>query len=111
MLSAAKHLQYLLENKQMQILRFAQDDSIDEFFRSRFSPADTAVPTVCSSRALQSLRPQAAQGPGHGNNQKEHVTAGLKPRSSKPVVRNPGLGPRTSDPGSRTCFHAAGKNR
>ena len=31
MLSAAKHLQYLLENKQMQILRFAQDDKSGGF--------------------------------------------------------------------------------
>jgi len=34
MLSEAKHLQYLRENKQMQILRFAQDDSRPDFFRS-----------------------------------------------------------------------------
>jgi len=33
-LSGAKHLQYLVENKQMQILRFPQDDSRGEFFRS-----------------------------------------------------------------------------
>jgi hypothetical protein len=32
MLSAAKHLQYLVENEQMQILRFAQDDSPAGFF-------------------------------------------------------------------------------
>ena len=32
MLSGAKHLQYLLENKQMQILRSAQDDSPFESF-------------------------------------------------------------------------------
>ena len=38
MLSGAKHLQYLPENKQMQILRFAQDDSHGGFFRSLFSP-------------------------------------------------------------------------
>ena len=59
MLSAAKHLQYLLENKPMQILRFAQDDSIDEFSRSLFSPAETAAPTLCSSRTPRSLRLQA----------------------------------------------------
>ncbi len=35
MLSAAKHLQFLLEYKQMQILRFAQDDMPDDFFPSR----------------------------------------------------------------------------
>jgi hypothetical protein len=34
MLSEAKHLKYLLETKQMQILRFAQDDSPGEFSRS-----------------------------------------------------------------------------
>ena len=34
MLSEAKHLQYVAENKQMQILRFAQDDSWEGFFRS-----------------------------------------------------------------------------
>jgi len=31
MLSEAKHLQYLLDGKQMQILRFAQDDSPGTF--------------------------------------------------------------------------------
>ena len=34
LLSVAKHLQYLFENKQMQILRSAQDDSPVGFFRS-----------------------------------------------------------------------------
>ena len=34
MLSGAKHLQFLLENRQMQILRFAQDDRRGDFFRS-----------------------------------------------------------------------------
>ena len=34
MLSGAKHLQYRLENKQIQILRFAQDDSCGDFFFS-----------------------------------------------------------------------------
>jgi hypothetical protein len=34
MLSEAKHLQYLHENDQMQILRFAQDDSPRDFLRS-----------------------------------------------------------------------------
>jgi len=33
-LSGAKDLQFLLENKQMQILRFAQDDSRGDFLRS-----------------------------------------------------------------------------
>jgi hypothetical protein len=32
MLSAANHLQYLLEKKSMQILRFAQDDRVGAFF-------------------------------------------------------------------------------
>jgi hypothetical protein len=31
MLSGAKHLQYLLKNEQMQILRFAQDDNAGTF--------------------------------------------------------------------------------
>ncbi|SPE22148.1 hypothetical protein SBA2_10086 [Acidobacteriia bacterium SbA2] len=34
MLSGAKHLQYILEKKQMQILRFARDDRPGDFFRS-----------------------------------------------------------------------------
>jgi hypothetical protein len=34
MLSEAKHLQFLLGNEQMQILRFAQDDIPGHFFRS-----------------------------------------------------------------------------
>jgi len=33
MLSEAKHLQCFLEYKQMPILRFAQDDSLEDFFR------------------------------------------------------------------------------
>jgi hypothetical protein len=37
-LSAAKHLQYLLENKSMQILRCAQDDRVGAFFRILLSP-------------------------------------------------------------------------
>jgi hypothetical protein len=32
MLSAAKHPQYVLENKPIQILRFAQDDRVVAFF-------------------------------------------------------------------------------
>jgi len=55
-----------------------------------FSPAEIAVPALCSSRDPRSLQPQAARVAGHGNNQKDLVTAGLKPRPSKPVVRNPG---------------------
>jgi len=38
MLSGAKHLHYLLENQQMQILRCAQDDSHGDVVRSVFSP-------------------------------------------------------------------------
>jgi hypothetical protein len=34
MLSGGKHLQYLLENKHLQILRCAQDDSAGDFSRS-----------------------------------------------------------------------------
>ena len=34
MLSGAKHLQYLVQNNQMQILRFAQDDRPGVFPRS-----------------------------------------------------------------------------
>ncbi len=39
MLSGAKHLQCLLENKQMQILRCAQDDRPGDFFRSLLVPS------------------------------------------------------------------------
>jgi hypothetical protein len=55
-----------------------------------FSPAEIAAPALCLSRDPRSLQPQAARVAGHGNNQKGLVTAGLKPRPSKPVVRNPG---------------------
>jgi hypothetical protein len=34
MLSEAKHLHFLIENKQLQILRFAQDDSTEGYFGS-----------------------------------------------------------------------------
>ena len=34
MLSTAKHLQYLIDYKQIQTLRCAQDDSAEGFFRS-----------------------------------------------------------------------------
>jgi len=34
MVSEAKHLQYLFEDKQMQVLRFAQDDNFEDSFRS-----------------------------------------------------------------------------
>jgi hypothetical protein len=55
-----------------------------------FSPAETAAPALCSSRAPHSLRPQAVGGAGLGNNSDGPVTAGLKPRPSEPVVRNAG---------------------
>jgi len=41
MLSEAKHLQYLAESKQMQILRFAQDDGWGGFFRRLPAPGTT----------------------------------------------------------------------
>ena len=34
-----------------------------------FSPAEIAAPALCCSRAPRSLRPQAARGTGHWNNQ------------------------------------------
>jgi hypothetical protein len=40
MLSEAKHLQYPLENYQMQILRFAQDDSARGSFRGLLASAN-----------------------------------------------------------------------
>jgi hypothetical protein len=48
MLSGAKHLQYLPENNQMQILRSAQDDSPGDFFRSLpvLHPSDTVFPQI-----------------------------------------------------------------
>ena len=55
-----------------------------------FSPAEIAAPAFCWSRAPRSLQPQAARGTGHRNDQEGLVTAGLKPRPSKPVVRNAG---------------------
>ena len=54
-----------------------------------FSPAEIAAPALCLSRAPRRLRPQAARSASHGNNQKNLLTAGLKPRPSNPVVRNP----------------------
>jgi len=38
MLSEAKHLQYLVENMQMQILRCDQDDSRGDFSAAREAP-------------------------------------------------------------------------
>jgi len=49
MLSAAKHLQYLLENKQMQILRSAQDDSQGDFFRNLQSAPDAGGSRIASN--------------------------------------------------------------
>src|SRR5271157_897985 len=43
---------YLPENAQGQILRFAQNDSFEAFFRSLFSPAD-AAPSLGSGQALK----------------------------------------------------------
>jgi hypothetical protein len=66
MLSAAKHLQYLLENWQMQILRFAQDDIAGEFFSillnvsSRDSHLSPLIPVRIASQGLLPTIP----GPG-----------------------------------------------
>jgi hypothetical protein len=43
MLSGAKHLQYLLENKQLQILRSAQDDSAPGFFCNLLESRESKV--------------------------------------------------------------------
>ena len=53
-----------------------------------FSPAEIAAPALCRSRAPRSLQPQAARGAGRWNNQEGLVTAGLKPRPSRPAVTN-----------------------
>jgi len=51
MLRGAQHLQYLRENKQMQILRFAQDDSRGHFFRGLLVPtAFCLLPTFSGER-------------------------------------------------------------
>ena len=55
-----------------------------------FSPAEIAAPTPCLSRAPRSLRLQAARGAENRDMQEGLVTAGLKPRPSISVVRNPG---------------------
>ena len=55
-----------------------------------FSPAEITAPALYSSRTPRSLRLQAARGAGLGNNQHGLATAGLKPRPSRVVVRNPG---------------------
>jgi hypothetical protein len=85
-----RRISHCLEDAQSEILRCAQDDSIVGFFRSLFSPAKIAAPALYSSRTPRSLRLRAARGAGHKNNQNRLVTAGLKPRPSKIVVRNPG---------------------
>ena len=61
-----------------------------QFFRSLFSSAEIAALARYSPRTPRSLRPQAARGAGLGNNQDGLATAGLKPRPSRVVVRNPG---------------------
>ena len=43
MLSGAKHLQYLLEKKQLQILRSAQDDSAPGFFCNLLESRESKV--------------------------------------------------------------------
>jgi hypothetical protein len=55
-----------------------------------FSPAEIAAPVLYPSRTPRSLQPQAARGAGLGNNQDGIATAGLKPRPSRVVARNPG---------------------
>ncbi|MGD1103575.1 MAG: hypothetical protein ABSA59_16110, partial [Terriglobia bacterium] len=57
------------------------------FFRSLFSPAEITASALCSSRAPRS--PRRPRGAEYGNNREGLVTAGLKPRPSSPVVRNP----------------------
>ena len=39
-----RRISHCVENIQSEILRFAQDDSLEEFFRSLFSPALPATP-------------------------------------------------------------------
>jgi hypothetical protein len=46
MLSGAKHLQYLIDNNEMQILRFAQDDRCRDFFRSLQSLSAAVVQSI-----------------------------------------------------------------
>jgi hypothetical protein len=55
-----------------------------------FSPAEIAVPALYLSRTPRSLGLQAARGAGVGNYQYDLATAGLKPRPSGVVGRNPG---------------------
>ena len=59
MLSEAKHLQYLLENTQMQILRFAQDENPGGLF-----PRPAGIPTAIYPPAdLPICRPARAEAP------------------------------------------------
>jgi hypothetical protein len=66
-----------------------QNYSAFESFRSLFSPAEIVALATCWFRAPRSLRRQAARGAEQGNYWRCLVTAGLKPRPSKRVVRNP----------------------
>jgi hypothetical protein len=52
---------------------------------SRLPPSVGPVP-----RAACGWSPRRPRGTGHSNNQEGPVTAGLKPRPSRPVVRNAG---------------------
>ena len=57
MLSEAEHLQYLLENTQMQILRFAQDDNPEGLFPQPVKPRPSQAHVK-----LRSLTRRAAGG-------------------------------------------------
>ncbi|MGO8736638.1 MAG: hypothetical protein ACLQVM_28040, partial [Terriglobia bacterium] len=46
-----RRISHCLENTQSEILRFAQNDSVEGFFRSLFSPAEIADPGPYWSRA------------------------------------------------------------
>ena len=74
MLSGAKHLQYLLEHKQMQILRSAQDDNPGDLFRSLSEHAVNfaytlsclkrwSLPSISGGRAEVSEPAQRGGGP------------------------------------------------
>ena len=54
------------------------------------APPKSPLPPPCWSCAPRTFRPQAARGTGHRNSHEGLVTAGLKPRPSRPVVRNAG---------------------
>jgi hypothetical protein len=55
-----------------------------------FSPAEIASAWACLPPSPSCLRPQAARGAGHGIVPQVLVAAGLKPRPSVLLVRNPG---------------------